>query len=173
LNADVARFSEKNWNSQGHDFFKGLMMVSIVQLAFKMSQAEDEHQDSFFKTMSWGKGKWPSWQHVFDEIAHGTLYGSQILTKISLGSMYGNAFQYADKTMNGGSYCGSTGVPSAIDSINRYFKAISLGADPLDFTLYVPGGYGRLEKVKIPNVEETEDPSRMLTAHFNGDREVW
>jgi hypothetical protein len=173
FNADVARYSEKKWNFQGHDFFKGVVMVSVAMLAFKMSQAEEEHIDSFFQTMSWGKGKWPSWQLAFYEATRGTLYGSQFLTKISLGSIYGNAFQYADKTMNGGSYSGSTDVPSAANSINKYFKAISEGKDSLDFTLYVPLGYGKLEKVNIPNVEETEDPGMMFTAHFNGDREVW
>jgi hypothetical protein len=148
-------------------------MVSFAQLAFKMSQAAEESVDPFFKTMSWGKGKWPSWQFVFNEASNNAIYGSRFLTKIGLGSIYGNAFQYADKTMNGGSYSGSTDIPSAADSINKYFEAISEGSDPLDFTLYVPLGYGSLEKVKIPNVEETEDPNMMFTAHFNSDREVW
>jgi hypothetical protein len=173
FNAYVSRYSEKNWNSEEHDFFKGMVMVSIALLAFKMSQAAENHIDSFFKTMSWGKGKWPSWQLAFYEGTRIQLYGSQFLTNISLGSIYGNAFLYADKTMNGGSYSGGTGASSAADSINKYIKAISEGKEPLHFTLYVPPGYGRLENTKIPNVEETEDSSRMFTAHFDGDREVW
>jgi hypothetical protein len=173
VHAEFSRYSEEKWNSQGHDFFKEDIMVFIAHHAFKMSQAEEESVDPFFKTMSWGKGKWPSWQFAYNDFLHNGLYGSPFLTKIRLESLYGNAFQYADKTLNNGSYSGSTGIPSAADSINKYFEAISKGAAALDFKLYVPLGYGSLEKKKIPNVEETEDPNKILTAHFNGDREVW
>jgi hypothetical protein len=37
----------------------------------------------------------------------------------------------------------------------------------------VPIGYGSLEKVKIPNAEETDDPKKIWTVHFNGRGEVW
>jgi hypothetical protein len=173
LSADILRYSDKNWNSLGHDFFKALTMISISHLAFKMSQAQGEHKDSFFKNMSWGKGKWPSWQLVRDQAMHCSLYGSQIMANISLGSIYGNAFQYADKSMNGGSYSGSKEAPSTSDSINKYFKAISEGKAPLDFTLFVPPGYGKIENELIPNVKETDDPVLMFSAHFNGGQEVW
>jgi hypothetical protein len=102
------------------------------------------------------------------------IYGSQSPKYINLGSLYGTAFQYADEVLNAGAYAGSIDQQiSNPNSIDRYFEAVSKGADLLDFTLYVPVGYGSLEKIKIPNVEETDDAKKIWTAHFNGGREVW
>ncbi len=64
-------------------------------------------------------------------------------------------------------------MASDSNSINTYFEAVSAGAVPLPFTLYVPPGYGSPVAVKIPNVEETDDPEKIFTAHFNGGLEVW
>ncbi|MBI4814083.1 MAG: hypothetical protein HY802_07360 [Methanobacterium sp.] len=58
-------------------------------------------------------------------------------------------------------------------AVNKYFEAVSNGAAPLDFTLYVPEGSGSLENVKIPNVQETDDPAKIFTAHFNSGQEIW
>ena len=58
-------------------------------------------------------------------------------------------------------------------SIKNYFHAVSEGAKPLDFTLYVPAGYGNLEAHRIPNVQETDDPGKVFTAHFGSGAEVW
>jgi hypothetical protein len=44
---------------------------------------------------------------------------------------------------------------------------------PFDFTLYVPAGFGSLSGTQVPNVEVTSDPSLILTAHFEGGKEVW
>jgi hypothetical protein len=43
----------------------------------------------------------------------------------------------------------------------------------LDHSFYVPTGFGSLEAVRIPNVEETDDPGKIFTAHFHGGLEVW
>lgn len=59
------------------------------------------------------------------------------------------------------------------NALPNYFKAISQGAAPLNFTLYVPAGDVSLGTVKIANVEETADPNKILTAQFNGGQEVW
>jgi hypothetical protein len=45
-----------------------------------------------------------------------------------------------------------------------------MGEKPLDFTLYVPIGYGRLNGAEIPNVEESSNPDKIYTAHF---KEIW
>jgi len=50
---------------------------------------------------------------------------------------------------------------------------VSADEDLPSFTLYVIVGYGSLEGVKIPDVEETQDPRKMFTAHFSGGLEVW
>jgi hypothetical protein len=44
---------------------------------------------------------------------------------------------------------------------------------PLQFTFYVPVDFGKLNNHPIPNVEETADPQKIFTAHFNGGQEVW
>jgi hypothetical protein len=64
-------------------------------------------------------------------------------------------------------------MSSDLSAVQNYVKAVSQGTAPLNFTLYVPPGYGSLGKVKIPNVEETADPRKIFTAHFNGGQEVW
>jgi hypothetical protein len=34
-------------------------------------------------------------------------------------------------------------------------------------------GYGQLLGKPVPNVDETKDPKKVLTAAFNGGTEVW
>jgi hypothetical protein len=43
----------------------------------------------------------------------------------------------------------------------------------LDFTIYVPPGFDNLSGAAIPNVEVSTDPSRVFTASFAGDKEIW
>jgi hypothetical protein len=124
--------------------------------------------------MSFGQGRWPSWQTATYVVFTSAIFGSISLGSLSLQSLYGLAFQYADKALNGGSYTGSKN--SAISDPNalpNYLRAVSEGAASLNFRLYVPVGFGRLESVKMPNVEETEDPNKIFTAHFSGGQEVW
>jgi len=89
-------------------------------------------------------------------------------------SLYGTAFSYADKTLNNGLYTGSI-EQEIFDSkdIKEYFEAVSKGADLLDFTLYVPLGFGSLDKKDVPNVTQTNDPNKIFTAHFDNGKEVW
>jgi hypothetical protein len=139
-----------------------------------MSQYKEVIPDSFVPGMAWGKGMWPSWHTVLYVVLTSAIYGSQSPSHITLGYLYGLAFQYADKVLNNGGYTGSIdGQMSDPDSVDKYIEAVSKGVDPLDFTLYVPPGYGSLEKVKIPNVEETDDAKKVWTAHFKGGQEVW
>jgi len=163
----------KEWNAQGHDFAREYVLVWIATLAFTMSRSETMKADPFVPGMTWGQGRWPSWQLATHLLFTNHMYGCDSPANVSLQSLYGAAFQYADKALSGGAYTGSTEAISNPDSIRAYFDAISGGADPLDFTLYVPAGYGSLDSVKIPNVEETEDSKRIFTAHFNGGLEVW
>ena len=67
------------------------------------------------------------------------VYGSYQLGSISLQSLYGAAFQYADKVFHGGAYTGSKEMTSDPKSIGMYFNAVSEGASPMAFVLYVPG----------------------------------
>ena len=101
--------------------------------------------------------RWPSLEHK----TRGS-NGSHLLKAISLQSLYGAAFQYADKVFHGGAYTGSEEMTSGPESIGMYFNAVWEGAAPMVFVLYVPPGYASLEAIKIPNVEETENPGKDL-----------
>jgi hypothetical protein len=172
--ASTGKYGNKNWNPQGHDFLSDLHLMILARVAFEMSQYKEVIPDSFVPGMAWGKGMWPSWHTVLYVVLTSAIYGSQSPSHITLGYLYGLAFQYADKVLNNGGYTGSIdGQMSDPDSVDKYIEAVSKGVDPLDFTLYVPPGYGSLEKVKIPNVEETDDAKKVWTAHFKGGQEVW
>jgi hypothetical protein len=166
--------SDRNYNAQGHDFLKELMPVAVTGLAFELSQNEVETPDLFVPGMTFGKGRWPSWQTANYMLTTKSIYGSNLPDSISLQSLYGLAFQYADKVLNGGSYTGSKDVMTSDPiCLHNYFRTVSEGAGPLNFMLYVPLDYGSLGTVKIPNVQETADPGKIFTAHFNGGLEVW
>ncbi|MGA7577791.1 MAG: DUF362 domain-containing protein [Desulfobaccales bacterium] len=166
--------AHKNWNPQGHDWKREYMLEFGADAAFDLSQSAELRADLFVPGMTYGRGRWPSWQTVTYMLNTAGLYGSNSPNNVSLQSLYGLVFQYADKALNGGSYTGSKdAMRSEPNALHNYFKAVSEGAAPLNFTLYVPVGYGSLETVKMPNVEETEDPNKILTADFNGGQEVW
>ncbi len=167
------KFADEHWNHAGHDFMREYALVWTAAVAFQMSQAGEVSPDPFVSGMKWGKGMWPSWQLAKYALLTGAIYGSSSYMNVSLPSLYGSAFQYADKALDNGTYTGSTEVVSDPDSIHKYFDAVSRGAHPLDFTLYVPAGYGSLDARGIPNVKETDDPSEIFTAHFSGGLEVW
>ena len=174
----LANFSlkntNKNWNSMGHDFAKEYMLIWIATNAFEMSNSETINEDPLVTGMKYGKGKWPSWQHARYSLLAGNIYGSLSYEEVSMVSLYGTAFSYADKTLNNGLYTGSI-EQEIFDSkdIKEYFEAVSKGADLLDFTLYVPLGFGSLDKKDVPNVTQTNDPNKIFTAHFDNGKEVW
>jgi len=88
-------------------------------------------------------------------------------------SLYGYAFQYADKTQNEAKYTGSRGLVSEPEAVKHYIDAVFAGAIPLDFKLYVPTGFGTLAGRNLPNVEENNDPVKIFTASFNSGSEIW
>lgn len=178
------------WNPESHDFSKEKILTGRAVIAFELSYSDTVRADLFIPGMSFGKGMWPSWQTAIYMQVTNTVYGSQSPKNISLTSLYGNAFQYADIVFNNGEYTGNDS-PSIKDSqrgygsrspvvnerdnetanaINKYFKELRKGAPLLKFILYVPEGYGSLEGCCIPNVEETADPSKILTVQF---KEIW
>ena len=167
------RYSNEKWNPQGYDFCKEYRLASLAAMALRMSQAQTEEKDPLFSSMTWGKGKWPSAQYVRSVSISNTIYGAGAPGAVGAMSMYGYAFQYADKTLNGGGYTGSTGITSDPQAVSNYIEAVSKGDDLLDFVLYVPKGYGVSNGASVPNVEETEDPDKVFRASFNKGKEVW
>jgi len=174
-NANFAlKYTNEKWNPHGHNFSEEYLLVWIATIAYEMSKSETISEDPFVRGMNWGKGMWPSWELARWTLLSNNIYGAQLSDQVSLNSIYGMAFRYADKIGSNGLYTGSIDqTESDPQSINMYFDAISKGADPLDFILYVPTSFGSLGDVKIPNVEETDNSNKIFTAHFNRGHEIW
>jgi len=174
-NANFAlKYTNENWNPHGHNFSEEYLLVWIATIAYELSKSETISEDPFVPGMNWGNGMWPSWQLARWTLLSNNIYGAQLLDQVSLGSLYGMAFSYADKTGNDGLYTGSIDqTESNHSAINTYFEEVSNGADLLDFILYVPIGLGSIGGVKIPNVEETDNLEKIFTAHFNRGQEIW
>ncbi len=166
-NAYFAKYGDSKNNRQGYDYMKGKILIINLGEAFELSRSNEVRMDRFFPGMQYGRGDWPSWETVNYMVTTKSIYGTQSVKEISLSSLYGCSFQYADKVQNYGRYTGSTDQNSSNpDAIQTYLHAVSVGAKPLNFTLYVPGGYGCLNGVAIPNVVETKDPDKLYTAQF-------
>jgi hypothetical protein len=168
------KHTNKAWNQEGHDFAYEYQLMWIATLAYDLSKSETVNEDPFVPGMNWGRGMWPGWQYATWKLVSGMIYASESADSIGLMSLYGTVFRYADKTLNNGAYTGSTSqTDSRPDCISTYFRDVSQGAKPLEFTLYVPAGYGSLNKEKILNVEESEDPAKIFTAWFKNGAEIW
>ena len=171
--ASMRRYGNREWNAQGHHFLEQFRLIEVAALAFMVSRAEFETEDPFFAGMTVGKGGWPSYQFASYLSTAGAIYGMEFPWKVGVMSLYGLAFYYADTTQNGSGYTGDAALGSDLEVANNYVKAAGDGAPKLDFTLYVPEGFGTLVGNPVPNIEETGDPGRIFTASFNGGKEVW
>jgi hypothetical protein len=173
-NAWVTKWNNEVWNPDGHDIVKYFYYGPACQVAYTMSQMELEAQDPFLPSLTWGKGKWPSYQLASYIQIGVSLYGAEFPNKIGFPSLYGHVFRYADLTQNEGRYAGSVLYQPDPEGAHRYMRDVLSGkVKPLDFVLYVPAGYGNVGGSKVPNVEETNEPEKIFTAAFAGGREVW
>jgi len=174
INANLLKMSDPAWNPGGHDIIKHFYYGVRCLVAMQMSTLDMESQDPFLPSLTWGRGKWPSYALVTFVQLGGALYGNEFPNKIGFPSMYGHALRYAELSLNGGRYTGGVLLAPEPDGAQNYITAVLNGeAKPLDFTLYVPPGYGTLGGVTIPNVEETTDPAKLLNAVFSAGKEVW
>jgi hypothetical protein len=171
--AQTLRNSRAQWNPHGHDFMDQLMLVFVAATAFNLSTMEIESPDFLFPNMTWGKGKWPSIQFASHMMTGMLIYGGRFPIKIGSRSLYGSAFQYADKTLNGAAYTGNRSLVSDRGAVNHYIEAVAQGAQPLNFVIYVPTKYGTMMGKPVPNVQETTEAAKVFTAHFDDGREVW
>lgn len=170
----MTKLSSPLLNSQGHDlmkeFYYGLACVAALQI----TQADMEMPDPFLPGLTFGKGKWPSFQLASYFFAATGLYGRAFPTKLGFPSLYGAVLFYADLNQNGGHYAGKIRSAPDPDGITRYISDVAGGkVTPLDFTLYVPHGFESVNGVPTPNIEATTDPAKVYTASFGGGREVW
>jgi hypothetical protein len=150
-----------------------MVLGQALARAWAMSQAKEEKPDPLFPARTWGKGKWPSLQYVLQLQLLAQVYGQMFPGRFDvMMSPYGQAFNYADTRWNGAKYGNAQAISRNEDVIGDYHKAVARGDALLPFTLYVPRGLGSYGGVRIPNVEETDDPKLILTASFPGN-EVW
>jgi hypothetical protein len=167
------KYSKKEWNAQGHDFTKDYQLKSWISTAFNMSRMDSEESDPFFSGMTWGRGRWPSLQYVSHLSKMTSIYASDFPSSVSVYSLYGVAFQYADKTLNQSKFTGYPDRVSDPEAANRYIRAVRQGEEQLDFVVYVPEGFGTLDGESVPNVKETDDPTKIFTAEFDSGQEIW
>ena len=163
----MLRNSEREWNELGHTFTKERTIVKNLLLAYEMSQQKEMMPDLFFEGMSYGQGMWPSFYTVCYISLTKALYGGASFSEMSLSSMYGNLFQYADKAYEGGRYT-KTIKEGECDpnALKHYLNDVRMGHDTMNFILYVPEGYGTFDGIPIPNVQETKDRERLFHSYF-------
>ena len=172
--AAMLKWSDASWNPSGETLFRDFLVGANCLAAYRMSQSEVESPDPFLPTLTWGKGKWPSFQFASYLRLGVQLYGAGFPATIDCWGLFGSAFRYADLTQNDGLYAGPIRSQPDPEAISRYMTKVADGeAKPLDFTLYVPPGFGSVAGKKVPNVEETIDPAKVFTASFSGGAEVW
>lgn len=172
--ATYLKWSNAKWNPDGHDIMREFSLWASCMIAYQMSQIESEAPDPFVPGLTWGKGKWPSYQLAFNTYLGMTLYGSLYPNKIGFPSLYGSAFRYADLTQNEGRYAGRINSQPDPEAINKYVSRVLSGDQKvLDFILYVPAGYDNMADTKIPNVEVSTDPDKVVTASFASGKEIW
>jgi len=161
-------------NSRGYDFLKEFSFGGVCLAAFRMSQIEMESPDLFVPGLTWGKGKWPSFQMAQFISLGMALYGQGFPHQTGFPSLYGSAVYYADITQRDGKYLGGSGRRPDPEKIRQYVAAIQKGEDqPMDFTFYVPQGFDKLGGSPLPNVKVTDDPAKVLTVQFKGGQEIW
>jgi len=170
----VIKYGDPKMNPDGHDVFKDLFISATIVAAYQISQIEEEIPDPFVPERMCGKGKWPSFQLAKFIQTGGSLYGSEFPNRVVFPSLYGAAFAYADYTQNEGHYVGKIRTEPIPDAVDRYISTVSENKEKLlDFTFYVPEGFDGINGTKLPNIEVTSDPEKMLTVHFNKGEEVW
>jgi len=170
----MLKLGDPLWNLNGHNQFKEFFSGSVCLVAFRMSQMEMESPDPFLPGLTWGKGKWPSFQLARYIFLGMTLYGNQFPNKIVFPSLYATVFRYADMTQNEGRFVGDITSQPHPEALDSYVSMVSSEQeDHLDFMFYVPNGYGQVGGLQVPNIQETDDPAKVLTASFNDGRELW
>ena len=170
----VLRLMDASWNPHGDDLMKEYNYGLICGVAYQMSLMETELPDLFIPGLTWGKGKWPSFELAKHVLFGLSLFGEQYPERIQFPSLYGMAFSHADSTQNQSRYAGGIVTEPDQTGLDSYVQGVAEGkVKPLDFTIYVPPGFDNLSGAVIPNVEVSTDQARVFTASFDGGKEIW
>jgi Domain of unknown function (DUF362) len=168
------RLSNSLWNPLGDDLAKEFAYGLVCYAAFKISQADMEAPDPFMPDLTFGKGKWPSFQLASYFLTASNIFGPEFPEHLGFPGFYGTTLAYADLSQNGGQYAGTIRNLPDPEGVARYTSDVADGkVEPLDFTFYVPPGFESVVGNAVPNVEATVDPALVFTASFNGGTEVW
>lgn len=174
VNVLLTKISDPALNAGGHDIFHEMRLGGNIVAAWQMSQMDMEMDDPFQPGLKWGKGKWPGFQMVKFFQTGVSIYGQGFPFAASAPGLYSAALFYADITQNGGKYAGTLRSQPDPEAVGRYISAVASGEEePLDFTLFVPEGFGDLSGNKVPNIETTGDPARVFTVAFQSGKETW
>lgn len=172
LIATPLRGAHPQWNNEGHDFSREFFFGSVAVVAWMMSQFAHDFPDKYCPGLSWGNGRWPSFAQAMDQYLHQIIYGWKFPHQIGVFSLYGSAFAFADCRQNNRRFIGKLfGTPNG-KAPDAYLKAVAnKEVPPLDFTLFVPAGYGA--NGNLPHIKETSDPAKIFTAEFEQGRVRW
>jgi hypothetical protein len=168
------RMSDPLWNPLSGDIAKEFLRSMACYAAYQISLADMEAPDPFLPGLTFGKGKWPSYQLAAYFFTASFIYGQEFPLKLGPPSLYSTALNYADLKQNGGRYAGEVLFQPDPEGAMRYVSDVAEGkVEPLDFTLFVPPGFEAVPGIAVPNVEATSDPAKVFTANFDGGAEVW
>ena len=174
LMSSLYKYTDKHFNHGEHDIMGEQSLSTACTVALIVSQMPVDIPDLFVPGRTCGKGKWPSIQFARYLQTGNMLYGPGFPLSIGFPGLYSNALFYADLTQNGGKYAGELRTHPDAGAINRYFRDVKRGkVEPLDFVLYVPNEFIKFAGKKVPNIETTEDPTKIFTASFQNNNEVW
>jgi hypothetical protein len=170
----MLKLGDPTRNPSGYNLLQEIQFGSVCIAALRMSQMEMESPDLFVPGLTWGLGKWPSFQMAQFIYLGMSLYGPGFPFQPGFPSLYGSTVFYADVTQREGKYLGDSPSQPDPEKIKQYTAGVQKGEEEvLDFILYVPQGFDNLGGAPVPNVVATEDPNKVFTAHFKGGMEIW
>ncbi|MFW9822718.1 MAG: DUF362 domain-containing protein [Candidatus Thorarchaeota archaeon] len=168
------RLANKRNNPYNHDFMYETSISTLCNVAFNISRVAMDLPDPFNPGNLYGNGRWPTIQFARFVQMGISLYGLTFPRGIMFPSLYANALFYADLTQNGGQYASALNFNPDTQVVGKYVSNVNNGeVELLNFVLYIPPNYDNLLGIKIPNVEVTEDPMKILTASFENGKEIW
>jgi len=174
VNTSLVKYGNPGWNPERHDLYEELGLGQALVVGMMLAELEEEMPDLFDPEMTIGMGKWPSYQTATFGRVGVLIYGEEYPQRAIYPSFYADALYYADRSQNGGMYAGEIKNDPDPEGVARYITDVQSGTtEPLDFTFFVPPGYGGLLTGQVPNIEETEDPRKLFTASFRGGAEIW
>lgn len=162
------------WNVEKHDQGLESFWGMSAQIALNVAELDMELPDPLRPSQMIGRGKWPRMDLMFNRRISMALYGLEFPARVSSPSFFSTAFYYADYIQNQGRYTGQNVYQPDLDGAENYIRDVAEGKmTPLDFTLFVPRGYGTRVGNIQPNVQETDDPAKILTVEFEGGKVHW